>query len=141
MELPDEITAARAGEGNPAALLGEFRRAAVLVPLFEGGLMSGDFGGIRWVYAFTDETALARFDAGLGPAAPAKREHITVLGGRLLDTVIPSLGSPAGVAVDVADEDRSMLFPPVVGIVPDRAAVDADTGPGGGDETTGEAAR
>ena len=57
MELPYEIRASRAGEGNPAALLGEFRRSAVLVPLFQGGLMSGDFGGIRWIYAFTDEAA------------------------------------------------------------------------------------
>ncbi len=125
MELPDEMSTVRTGEGNLAALLGEFRRAAVLVPLFQNGLMSGDFGGIRWIYAFTSEAALARFDAGLGTAAPATREDITVLGGRLLDVVIPSLGAPAGIAVDVADEDRSILFPPVVGIVPDRAAVDA----------------
>lgn len=35
------------------------------------------------------------------------------------------MGVPAGVAVNVADPDGSMLFPPVVGIVPDAVAVDA----------------
>lgn len=49
-----------------------------------------------------------------------------VQGARLLDEVIPAMGAPAGVAVNVADPDGSMLFPPVVGIVPDAVAVDAD---------------
>nr|MDT0527358.1 AMP-binding protein [Streptomyces sp. DSM 41633] len=48
----------------------------------------------------------------------------TFRGARLLDEVIPAMGVPAGVAVNVADPDGSMLFPPVVGIVPDAVAVD-----------------
>jgi hypothetical protein len=48
-----------------------------------------------------------------------------VLGARLLDVVVPASEEPTGVAVDVADEDGSMMFPPVRGIVPDGAAVDA----------------
>lgn len=43
------------------------------------------------------------------------------------------MGVPAGVAVNAADPDGSMLFPPVVGIVPDAVAVDADVDvPSGG---------
>ncbi|MFD5141718.1 hypothetical protein [Streptomyces sp. NPDC058401] len=67
MELTVEIAAIRDGSGDPARLLGEFRRAVLLVPLAEG---------------------------------------------------------PAGVAVNVADGDGSMFFPPVAGIVPDANAVD-----------------
>lgn len=135
MDLPDEIAARRAGEGEPAALLGEFRRTAVLVPIGDGGMRSAVYGGIRWIYAFTDEAALHRFadsrDAGAradvhGEAVAEPRDYIPVLGARLLDSVIPSVEGPTGVAVNVADEDGSMLFPPVRGIVPDEAAVDLD---------------
>ncbi|MFB6559358.1 MULTISPECIES: hypothetical protein [unclassified Streptomyces] len=92
--------------------------------------MSGWQGGVRWIYAFTDEGALARFaearGAGPGTAAGAREwEYLSILGARLLDAVIPTVDGPTGVAVDVADEDASMLFPPVVGIVPDACAVDA----------------
>ena len=38
--------------------------------------------------------------------------------------MVPALDGPAGVALDVADEDGSMMFPPVKGIVPDEVAVD-----------------
>ncbi|MFI6035234.1 hypothetical protein ACIBBD_13905 [Streptomyces sp. NPDC051315] len=47
------------------ALLGEFRRTPVLVPLAladgDEAPLAADFGGIRWIYAFSDESALARF--------------------------------------------------------------------------------
>ncbi|MFE6835449.1 SseB family protein [Streptomyces sp. NPDC057705] len=104
----------------------------LLVPLSEGddgGLMSGWQGGVRWIYAFTDEEALARFAVARGSGAEAReREYLSILGARLVDAVVPAVGGPTGVAVDVADEDGSMLFPPVVGIVPEACAVDA--GPG-----------
>ncbi|GAA0466298.1 SseB family protein [Streptomyces stramineus] len=121
MSLTDEVVALHAGRPHPAALVGEFRRAAVLVPLDErGGLLTVSFGGVWWVHAFTDEAALARFTGGAGA------EYLTVLGARLLDVVVPGVGEPAGVALDVGGE-RPALFPPVAGIVPDAATVDAAT--------------
>ncbi|MFE7184290.1 hypothetical protein [Streptomyces erythrochromogenes] len=129
--MAEEIYAARSGSGHSGRLLGEFRRTVLLVPLSEGdggGLMSGWQGGVRWIYAFTDEEALARFVVarGAGAGAGAREwEYLSILGARLVDAVIPTVEGPTGVAVDVADEDGSMLFPPVVGIVPDACAVDA----------------
>ncbi|MFJ6614882.1 hypothetical protein ACIQPT_31940 [Streptomyces sp. NPDC091289] len=130
MGLAEEIAAMRGGSGHSGRLLGEFRRTALLVPLSggeDGGLMSGWQGGVRWIYAFTDEEALARFAQTRGAGAGAREwEFLSILGARLVDAVIPAVDGPTGVVVDVADEDASMLFPPVVGIVPDRCAVDAD---------------
>nr|WP_155073947.1 hypothetical protein [Streptomyces taklimakanensis] len=107
-------------------MLGEFRRAAVLVPLVEGGLLTGVFGGIRWIHAFTDEAALARFARTRGAPPDRAWEYAAVLGARLLDVIVPEMDGPAGVAVNVADEDGAMLFPPVKGIVPDAVAVDVE---------------
>ncbi|MFF4420265.1 hypothetical protein ACFY04_05660 [Streptomyces sp. NPDC001549] len=130
MGLTEEIAAVRGGSGHSGRLLGEFRRTPLLVPLAEGddgGLMSGWQGGVRWIYAFTDEGALARFAQARGAGAGAREwEYLSILGARLVDAVIPTVDGPTGVAVDVADEDGSMLFPPVVGIVADACAVDAD---------------
>ncbi|WP_327304155.1 SseB family protein [Streptomyces sp. NBC_01298] len=133
MELTAEIEAIRDGLGDPARLLGEFRRAVLLVPLAEGpdgGLMSAVSGGIRWIYAFTDEEALARFAQARGEAESAREwDYLSVLGARLADAVVPMADRPAGVVVNVADDDGSMFFPPVAGIVPDANAVDL-AGPG-----------
>lgn len=123
--LANEIAALHAEQGHPAALVGEFRRAAVLVPLDEGGgLWSVEFGGIRWLCAFTDEAALAKFAVAHGLAEDQAWEYRSVFGARLLDVVVPKVGGPAGVALDVGSE-RPMLFPPVRGIVPDEVALDA----------------
>ncbi|MDJ0383751.1 SseB family protein [Streptomyces sp. G-G2] len=136
MELTVEIAAIRGGGGDPARLLGEFRRAVLLVPLADGaagsqdtdgshgGLMSAVTGGVRWLYAFTDEDALARFAVARADA-DREWEYLAVLGARLTDAVVPMVGGPAGVVVNVADADGSMFFPPVSGIVPDAYAVDA----------------
>ncbi|MER5730994.1 SseB family protein [Streptomyces sp. NPDC002138] len=94
----------------------------LLAPLADGGLMSGQWGGVRWIYAFTDEAALARFAHARG-AADREWDYLAILGARLADAVVPSLEGPTGIAVDVADEDGGMLFPPVAGIVPDAVAV------------------
>ncbi|MEU4210381.1 SseB family protein [Streptomyces sp. NPDC026206] len=111
--------------GHPAALVGEFRRTAVLVPLDEGGgLWSVEFGGIRWLCAFTDEAALAKFAVAHGLAEGGEWEYRSVLGARLLDVVVPKVGVPAGVALNVGSE-RPMMFPPVRGIVPDEVALNA----------------
>nr|WP_244452094.1 SseB family protein [Streptomyces seoulensis] len=116
-----------------AELLGEFRRTPVLVPLGEdpqGGqaLLTADLGGIRFILAFSDEQALARYAVARGESA-REWTYRTVLGARLLDAAVPAAGVPCGVALDCADGSDGMVFPPVVGIVPDGAAVDL------GDET------
>ena len=116
----DQLTAARR---EFAVLLGEFRRTAVLVPIDPyGSLWTADQGGVRWICAFSDEEALARFARAQGDA---EREwtYQTILGARLLDVLVPMLPGPTGVALD-AGSDKGMLFPPVQGIVPDAAAVD-----------------
>ena len=117
---PDEADAARR---EFARLLGEFRRAAVLVPLDEGGsLWTADFGGVRWVCAFSDEEALARFAVARGEAG-REWAYQRVLGARLLDVMVPMLPGPGGVALDAGSAD-GVVFPPVAGIVPDEVAVD-----------------
>ncbi|MFI5678785.1 hypothetical protein [Streptomyces cellulosae] len=121
-----------------AALLGEFRRTPVLVPLdadSEDPLV-GDYGGVRWIYAFSDESALARFAIARGEGSRGWA-YQRVLGARLLDVGVPALGVPCGVALDVGSEgDDGVLFPPVVGIVPDAAAMDTETADG--DTASGE---
>lgn len=108
-----------------AALLGEFRRTAVLLPLSGDGFpLTGDFGGVRWIYAFSDEAALARFAAERS-AGDRAWQYERVLGARLLDAVAPALGVPCGMAVDVASPGDELLLPPVSGVVPDAVAVDA----------------
>ena len=111
------------------AFLADFRESVVLVPLDErDGLWSARLGGIRWLLAFSDEPALARFawarDAQEGTARPWN--YRKVLGSWLLDSVVPALGVPCGVALDAGSAGGRVL-PPVPGIVPDRATVDAYT--------------
>ncbi|MFC9749721.1 hypothetical protein [Streptomyces niveus] len=130
-ELADRIAERRAGVEDPRGLVGELRRALVLVPLDGGGLWTASLGGVRWVCAFTDEGALARFAEARGGEGGRAWEFAVVRGARLLDEIVPAMGRPAGVAVNVADPEGSMLFPPVVGIVPDAVAVD-DGEPDGG---------
>ncbi|MEV7611466.1 SseB family protein [Streptomyces sp. NPDC089799] len=129
MGLVEEIARMRAGEGEPASLVGEFRRTALLVPVVDGGLMSGFQGGVRWIHAFTDEEALARFAVARGMDATRELEYLAVLGARLVDGIVPGLDGPTGVALNVADQDGAMLFPPVSGIVPDAVAVDVRADP------------
>ncbi|MER8197307.1 hypothetical protein AB0N79_18555 [Streptomyces microflavus] len=115
------------------ALLDRFRSTAVLVPLGAGpspdaerGLLTTDLNGIRFILAFSDQQALARYAQARGEF---HREwaYRTVLGARLLDVAVPAAGVPCGVALDCADGPGGVIFPPVKGIVPDEAAVDAGT--------------
>ncbi len=78
---------------------------------------------MRWICAFSDEAALARFAVARGEAG---REWVyqSVLGARLLDVLVPLLPGPAGVALDAGSAEGGVLFPPVVGVVPDAVAVD-----------------
>ncbi|WP_438828446.1 hypothetical protein [Streptomyces hesseae] len=142
--LANEIAAMYDEAVHPASLVGEFRRTAVLVPLDRsGGLWSVEMHGIRWICGFTDMAALARFAVARGIAEDEEEEweYRAVLGARLLDVVVPAIGAPAGVALDIAGE-RPVMFPPVRGIVPDDVALDASKnrfsigpdGPDGPDE-------
>ncbi|MFF3918799.1 hypothetical protein ACFYZB_36135 [Streptomyces sp. NPDC001852] len=124
----DAIDAVERRRREFAVLLGEFRRTAVLVPLDaeNSALLTADFGGVRWIYAFSNEHALARFALTRGES---EREwaYQRWLGARLLDAAVPAVGVPCGVALDVGSEGEGALFPPVRGIVPDEAAVDVET--------------
>lgn len=113
-----------------------FRDTTVLVPLVSiddggRGLLTADFGGVRWIHAFTDELAAAAFYEAQG-APLGRRDFMAVRGWRLLDVVIPAMAVPCGVALDVGSGDDGVLLPPVAGIVPDAAAVDAGVSGGGG---------
>lgn len=131
--LAERIAERRRGGDDPRALVGEMRRSVLLVPVADGGLWSVRAGGVRWICGFTDEAALARFALHHG-RGDEPMDYAALLGARIVDEVVPSLGEPAGLAVDIATEDGSMFFPPVTGIVPDEVAVDtADA-----TETTGE---
>ncbi|MEU6811482.1 SseB family protein [Streptomyces sp. NPDC046831] len=124
--LAERIAGRRAGAGDPRALVGEMRRSVLLVPSDDaGGLWSAHSGGVRWICAFTDEEALARFALQRG-TSNRPLEYVALLGARIVDEIVPGLGEPAGLAVDIATEDGSMFFPPVTGIVPDAAALDAE---------------
>ncbi|WUH90579.1 hypothetical protein OG900_11055 [Streptomyces sp. NBC_00433] len=122
--LVSELADLHAGNGDPDALLDAFRAGLVMVPTLEGGdLWATTLGGVHWVYAFSDDTELARFAVARGADGSSDVDFVTVYGWRLLDEVVPAVGEPAGVALDVAGA-RPMIFPPVAGVVPDRAAVD-----------------
>ncbi|MFE5401398.1 hypothetical protein ACFQ9Z_08295 [Streptomyces sp. NPDC056580] len=120
--LAERIAERRRADGDPRALVGEMRRSVLLVPVAGGGLWSVRAGGVRWVCGFTDETALARFARRHGPGEQPV-DHAALLGARIVDEIVPALGEPAGLAVDIATEDGAMFFPPVAGIVPDAVAV------------------
>ncbi|GEK03035.1 hypothetical protein ACWDU8_01875 [Streptomyces sp. NPDC003388] len=121
--LAERIAERRRADGDPRALVGEMRRSVLLVPVAGGGLWSVRAGGVRWVCGFTDETALARFARHHAPGGQPV-DHAALLGARIVDEIVPALGEPAGLAVDIATEDGAMFFPPVAGIVPDAVAVD-----------------
>ncbi|MFF8195243.1 hypothetical protein ACF05L_31275 [Streptomyces bobili] len=115
-------------------LLEEFRGTPVLVPLGEGpgpdgerGLLSADWNGVRFILAFSDGRALARYARARGEF---HREWVyqTILGARLLDVAVPAAGVPCGVALDCADGPDGVVFPPVLGVVPDGVAVDRERG-------------
>lgn len=127
----------RAAKREFAALLGEFRRTTVLVPLDPyDSLWTAEWGGVRWICAFSDEAALARFAHAQGDGG-REWTYRTVFGARLLDVAVPALGVPAGVALDAGSAEGT-LFPPVAGVVPDDVAVDLDgTDPGGAGGTSG----
>ncbi len=122
--LAQRISEQRAGVGNAQALVGEMRRTVLLVPSVGPGLWSARSGGVRWICAFTDDAALARFAIHHGQG-DRLMDYVALLGARIVDEIVPALDEPGGLAVDIANEDGAMFFPPVTGIVPDSVAVDA----------------
>ncbi|MER5368540.1 hypothetical protein [Streptomyces sp. NPDC002722] len=129
--LAQRISEQRAGIGDPRALVGEMRRTVLLVPSNDAGLWSARSGGVRWVCAFTDETALAHFAVRRAPG-DRLTDYVALLGARIVDEILPALDEPAGLAVDIASEGGAMFFPPVTGIVPESAAVDSGAAVAGG---------
>ncbi|MFB6436914.1 SseB family protein [Streptomyces sp. NPDC056411] len=127
MSLADEIAAVHAGQPDPGALVGEFRRTHVLLPTVDDTFLSAELDGIRWVYAFTNEEALSRFALSRGSEPGAEWQYVSVSGARVLDVLIPAIEGPTGVALDAGSE-QGALFPPVSGIVPDSVAVDVAAG-------------
>lgn len=116
---------AETGQGDLREAVGEFRRSEVLVPVVDDSLLSVEAGGIRWIFAFTDDAALERFAQARGEAVP---ERVPVYGARLLDQVVPGAtkaAGPVGIALD-AGSPAGMVLPPVAGIVPGAAALDAE---------------
>src|SRR5260221_726131 len=78
------------GRHEFAVLPGEFRRTAVLVPTdaADAPLAADFFGGIQWIYAFSNESALARFAIARGEGG-RERPYQRLLGARLLDAAEP----------------------------------------------------
>ncbi|MCD9874217.1 SseB family protein [Streptomyces guryensis] len=112
---------AASGRGDLRAVVGEFRRSEVLVPVVDGSPVSAEGAGIRWLFVFTDDAAPPRFAEVRGEAVP---ERVAVYGASLPDQVVPEVGGPVGIAVD-AGGAAGLVLPPAAGIVPDAVAVDA----------------
>ncbi|MFF7458226.1 hypothetical protein [Kitasatospora sp. NPDC008115] len=121
--LVHQVRMLRAGVGDPAVMLAQFRLSALLVPRWgEESVWTADGDGLRWILAFTSEAELATFAQAKGLPVEGF-PYITVLGSRLLDVAVPELGRPGGIALDVTGAEP-MLFPPMRGVVPDIAAID-----------------
>lgn len=107
--LRSEIELVRGGVGNADGLRRSLRDSVLYVLRYgEDQLIAADQGGIRWIYAFTSERELAMFATGRG-GADAEVDYLTVRGDRLLEDALPSLGVPAGVAIDVAGENPVLV--------------------------------
>lgn len=111
MDLIDEIAAVHSGQIDADRLVAAFREAVVVVPT-DGpdALLTVAEQGIRWVPAFTDPVALARFARARHDADRAW-SYLTTRGHRVLDTVLPAIDGPAGVAVDIGGTHPVFLPP------------------------------
>ncbi|WP_280723781.1 SseB family protein [Kitasatospora sp. MAA4] len=98
--MTERLAALHAGLIDGPGILSEFRAALVLLPTRSGEPLAGDAEGVRWLYAFTSEAALARFASARG--IDGEVAYLTVRGSRVLDAAVPALGVAAGVALDVA---------------------------------------
>ncbi|MCX4750429.1 SseB family protein [Kitasatospora sp. NBC_01287] len=123
LDLARGIEAVYGGRGDSRGLTGLLRSATVLCPLVDDEPLVAESGSIRWIYAFTDEAALARFAVARG-AGDRPWDFARVEGHRLLDVAVPALGGPGGVAVNVGSP-APMPFPAMgtLGTLSSRAAV------------------
>lgn len=106
--LRTEIELVRGGLGDPAALRTALRESVLfLLPWEDGESVAGAVrDGIRWVYAFSSETELARHAVLRGAAEDVEVPYLTVSGERLLDG--PG-DVPRGLAIDVAGTNPFLL--------------------------------
>lgn len=125
--LSEDVEDADTALAQVQAIVGEFRRSLVLVPIRDGGILTGDQGGLRWVFAFTDTDTLTAFAQARGEGG--RWEFRRVYGARLLDETLAEIGVPCGVAVDVGSEG-AFLLPPAQGIVPGHVAVTEESDQG-----------
>jgi hypothetical protein len=110
--LVDQIARVYHGTVDGPGLLAGLRDAVVVVPTDgHDGLLTCDQGGVRWVYAFTDTKALARFGQARGEG-DRDWPYLTTRGARLLD-VLPTIDRPTGIAVDAGNQ-RPVFFPPAM---------------------------
>ena len=59
----DGVEDVEAMRDHVLAVLGEFRRSLLLVPIRDGGILAGNQGGLRWIFAFTDTDTLTAWSA------------------------------------------------------------------------------
>ncbi|NLE78705.1 MAG: hypothetical protein GX610_03835 [Rhodococcus sp.] len=108
-----EIDAFYQGFGHPTVLANALRTAVLFVPLTDDDRIStSEIEGIDWVCAFTSEQEYAKYVVARGENSGQHRYH-TLLGWRIVDDLIPSLGRPTGVVVDICGT-APMAFPPTV---------------------------
>ncbi|HWE91917.1 MAG TPA: SseB family protein [Pseudonocardiaceae bacterium] len=111
VDLVGQVAQLYDGMVDGPALAAAFREAAVIVPTDgHDALLTTDDRGVCWVYAFTTAEALARF-ASVRGEGDRPWPYLTTRGGRLLDVVLPEIGRPAGIAVDVGGR-RPFFLPP-----------------------------
>ncbi|WP_327070882.1 SseB family protein [Kitasatospora sp. NBC_01302] len=106
--LAERLAALHDGQVDGPELVGELREALVLLPTRCGEPLAGEAEGVRWLYAFTSESTLARFASARGIGGEV--EYLTVRGSRVLEVAVTALGARAGVALDVAGP-ASFLLP------------------------------
>ncbi|MFD4179712.1 SseB family protein [Rhodococcus sp. NPDC058514] len=105
-----EIEAFYQGFGQPRALTDALRSSVLLMPVTgDDRLLTSSFGGLDWICAFTSEDEYARYLAARGDSE--HRGFRALLGGRIVDDLIPGLANPTGIAVDIAGPSP-MAFPP-----------------------------
>ncbi|MDH6116693.1 hypothetical protein [Kitasatospora sp. GAS204B] len=82
MGSTERLAALHVGQVDGPSLVAELREALLLAPTGSGELLAADAAGVRWLYAFTDEPALARFASARG--LDGEVDYLTVYGSRLL---------------------------------------------------------
>ncbi|MFE9575342.1 hypothetical protein ACFYO1_03070 [Nocardia sp. NPDC006044] len=110
--LRSEIAAFYSGFGQPSALRTAFTDAVLIVPLTpDDRVYVHQLGGIDWLCAFTSVEQFALYMTARGVEPEREYRYHTLLGQRILDSLITQRPRPTGVAVDIAGA-APMAFPP-----------------------------